>query len=217
MKPRRLRSFPRSLIAVLATAAGDPPALARKAVALADDEHRQLRLAARRRVLVDRAQDLAQGAHLRPREGIAEPFEQLAIAQARCRPAPRRRGAAAPPRARQPRHSAGARTVKRPSVPVPFGSSRTRKSCPSSFSFPVTTRPRPPSRRRPARNRRPAPVRDTRPRPCRAGPKWRNEARPSRRFPCPDGRRHRCRSASSPDRGSCSRCRPRPRRSAARP
>src|SRR5688500_961169 len=67
---RRLGALPKPLIAAPAAAARCPPALAGQAVALPDDEHRKLRLAARRRVLVDGAKDLAQGAHLRPGEGI---------------------------------------------------------------------------------------------------------------------------------------------------
>src|SRR5688572_1528300 len=83
-----LGPFPGPLIAAAAPAAGNPPALAGKPVALADDQHRQLRLAAKRPGLVDRAENLAERPHLRPREGIAELLEQLAIAERR----PRLRG-----------------------------------------------------------------------------------------------------------------------------
>src|SRR4051812_2249865 len=79
----RLRPLPRPLIAAAAAAAGYPPALAGEAVALADDEHRELRLAAPRRLLVDRAQGGAEGTHLRPGEAVAELLEEGAVAHRR--------------------------------------------------------------------------------------------------------------------------------------
>src|SRR4051812_46723930 len=97
----RFGAFPRPLIAARAaapssgcgsppairsraggtTGALNPPALARQAVALADDEHRELGLAARRPRAVDVAEHDAERAHLRPRETIAEMLEQLAIGE----------------------------------------------------------------------------------------------------------------------------------------
>ena len=79
----RLGPLPWALIASGTGAAGDPPALAGKPVALAHDQDRELRLAAKRGGFVDRAEDLAERPHLGAREGIAEPLEQLAIAERR--------------------------------------------------------------------------------------------------------------------------------------
>src|SRR3954471_10859397 len=75
----RLGPLPRAFIAARAAAPADPPALAGNEVALADDEHRELGLAARRPRAVDVAEHDAERAHLRPRETIAEMLEQLAI------------------------------------------------------------------------------------------------------------------------------------------
>src|SRR3954469_5099370 len=67
-EPLRLGAFPRPLIATRPAAAGHPPALARQAVHLADDEHRELGLAPRFGFLVHGAEDGAQRPHLGPRE-----------------------------------------------------------------------------------------------------------------------------------------------------
>src|SRR5688572_24631467 len=75
----RCRTLPAALVAVLVGAAGDPPALPRQTVGLAHDQHGQLRLAARLRILVDRAEDAAQRPHLGPGEVVAELAEQLGI------------------------------------------------------------------------------------------------------------------------------------------
>src|SRR3546814_19781675 len=60
-----LRPFPRPFVTARAGAARDPPALPRYAVALPDDEHRQLRLASRCLQLVDRAQEGAKSSEAR--------------------------------------------------------------------------------------------------------------------------------------------------------
>src|SRR5690349_8184610 len=95
-EPGRLRPFPRPFIAAGAGAAGlsgcglppairsraggttcplNPPALAGNAVALADDEHGKLGLAARLRIAVDVTEHRAELAHLRPRKMIAQALE----------------------------------------------------------------------------------------------------------------------------------------------
>src|SRR3954464_7588486 len=68
---RRLRPFPLPGVTMLLRAA-DPPALSWQAVRLADDQHRKLRLPALLRFVVHKTEDLAQGAHLGPREIVAE-------------------------------------------------------------------------------------------------------------------------------------------------
>ena len=83
MKRARLRPLPQAFITARAAAAGDPPALARNAVALADDEDGELGLAARFRLAVDVAEHGAELAHLRPREMIAELLEHLGISERR--------------------------------------------------------------------------------------------------------------------------------------
>src|SRR5438105_1752869 len=68
----RFGTFPGALIAARPGSAADPPALARQAVALADDQHRELGLAPRAALTVDVAEHCAQRPHLRPREAVAE-------------------------------------------------------------------------------------------------------------------------------------------------
>src|SRR5580765_2815337 len=58
----------------------DPPSLPRKTVRLAHDEHGKLRLPAPFRLVIDKAQDLAQGAHLRARKMMPKQSQDLGIA-----------------------------------------------------------------------------------------------------------------------------------------
>src|SRR5437764_7805345 len=76
---RGLGSLPQAGIAMFLRAA-DPPALARQPVGLADDQHGKLGLAARRRFVIDKAQDLAQLPHLGPREVMPKEPEHLGVA-----------------------------------------------------------------------------------------------------------------------------------------
>src|SRR5687768_7806900 len=78
-QPPCLGSFPQAFVTVARGAAVDPPALAGKAVRLAHDEHRELRLAALGAGFVDRSQHLAQRAHLGPGEFVAELVEELGV------------------------------------------------------------------------------------------------------------------------------------------
>ena len=66
-------------ISVLLRAA-DPPALAREPVGLAHDEHGQLGLTARFRLVVHVGKDLAQRTHLGPCEVVTEQAEHFRIA-----------------------------------------------------------------------------------------------------------------------------------------
>src|SRR5881275_103344 len=63
----RPRAFPQSGIAMLLRAA-DPPAMPGKPIGLANDQHRQLGLAALLGFVIHEAEHLAQRAHLGPRE-----------------------------------------------------------------------------------------------------------------------------------------------------
>src|SRR5690348_15358087 len=76
---RRLGSFPQAGVAVLLRAA-DPPALPRQLVRLAYHQHGELRLPALLRLVVDIGEHLAQLAHLRTREMMAEQLEDLGVA-----------------------------------------------------------------------------------------------------------------------------------------
>src|SRR4051794_28966363 len=78
-QPRRFGPFPQAGVA-MPFRAGDPPALTRQPVGLADDQHSKLRFAAGRGFVVHIAEDLAQLAHLGPREMVAEEAEHLGIA-----------------------------------------------------------------------------------------------------------------------------------------
>ena len=60
--------------------AADPPALSGQPIRLADNQDRKLGLPARRGLIVDIAEHLAQLAHLRPREMMAEETQHLGIA-----------------------------------------------------------------------------------------------------------------------------------------
>src|SRR5262249_43747072 len=75
----RLRPFPETLVAVLPGAA-DPPTLPGQAVRLTHDEDRELRLPSRLGLVIDKSQDLAQGAHLGPREMMTEQTQHFGIA-----------------------------------------------------------------------------------------------------------------------------------------
>ena len=52
--------------------AGDPPALSGQSIRLAHDQHCELRLAAFRRFIVDKAEHLAERTHLGPRKVVTE-------------------------------------------------------------------------------------------------------------------------------------------------
>src|SRR5260221_7364750 len=78
-QPRRFGPFPEAGVA-MPFRAGDPPALTRQPVGLADDQHSKLRFAADRGFVVDMTEDLAQLAHLGPREMMTEKSEQFGIA-----------------------------------------------------------------------------------------------------------------------------------------
>src|SRR5690349_3630304 len=70
----RLGTFPEPFVTMLLRAP-DPPALPRQSIGLADDEHRELRLTALLRFVVHISEHLAQLAHLRPGEMVAEELQ----------------------------------------------------------------------------------------------------------------------------------------------
>src|SRR3954447_26491285 len=74
----RRRALPQAGIAMLLRAA-DPPALTRQAVRLPHNQHRKLGVAGLLQFVVDITEHLAQSAHLRPREIVAEQPEDLGI------------------------------------------------------------------------------------------------------------------------------------------
>src|SRR5690349_248061 len=79
-----LRAFPQAGVAML-PGASDPPTLPRQAIGLANHEHCKLRLSALVRFVVDKTQDLAQGAHFRARKVMAEEPKHFGIADRQSR------------------------------------------------------------------------------------------------------------------------------------
>src|SRR5436190_14404215 len=138
---RRVRSLPWALVAALPQVGADPPALSRQAVALADDQHGELGLAARRRLPVDFSKHRAQSAHLRPGESVAEMLEQLAVGK-------RDAGPCGGDQVRADFFAVGQRlghhsesvSSRRPSVPPPAPAARRRRKRPfPSFFVPAKT------------------------------------------------------------------------------